>query len=78
MTIADLLQIAGAFAILVPFVASQRSSLAVDTALYLWPNALGSALLALLALVESQWGFVLLEVTWSVVAFAGLLRLSSR
>ena len=45
--------------------------------MYLTLNAAGSALLALLAVIGHQWGFLLLEATWaavSVVALGGRLR----
>ncbi|MET0559891.1 MAG: hypothetical protein ABW065_14695 [Solirubrobacterales bacterium] len=44
-----------------------------DSRLYLALNLIGSAILAVLALVESQWGFLLLEGVWSVVSAIGLV-----
>jgi hypothetical protein len=42
--------------------------------LYLWLNLVGSMLLAVLAAIESQWGFVLLEASWGLVAAWGLVN----
>ena len=40
---------------------------------YLVLNAVGAAILATLAFVGEQWGFLLLEGVWTVVSVAGLL-----
>jgi hypothetical protein len=41
---------------------------------YLTFNLVGSALLAGLALADSQWGFLLLETVWGLVSAWGLVR----
>jgi hypothetical protein len=69
----DALQLLGAVLILLPFVRSQLGALDPASGAYLWPNLAGSILLAVLAVVGSQWGFVLLEGCWAV-ASAGALR----
>jgi hypothetical protein len=43
-----------------------------DARLYLALNLAGSLILAVLAVIEAQWGFVLLEVVWAVVSAWGL------
>lgn len=67
------LQLLGAVLILAPFAGSQRGSLPTGSAVYLWPNLLGSSVLAVLALLQHQWGFLLLEGCWAFVAGASLL-----
>jgi hypothetical protein len=69
----DVLQIAGAVAVLIPFVAVQLGRLSPGAPVYLWCNLAGSGVLAALALVDRDWGFLLLEGVWAAVA-AGALR----
>ena len=71
----DVLQVAGAFAILVPYVWTQLGSLSIRTYPYLASNLIGGSLLAALALVGADWGFLLLEASWAAVAAFGLLGL---
>lgn len=67
------LQIIGALCVLAPFAALQLGGLRSNSSLYLWPNLLGAALLAMLALLGEQWGFLLLEGCWAAVAAQGLV-----
>ena len=73
---ADLVQVLGAILILVPFAWQQLRGLSAASAAYLWPNLLGSGVLAVLAAREEQWGFLLLEVVWGLVALRGLVVLA--
>jgi hypothetical protein len=66
-------QIAGSLLILGAFVASQSGRLTQDSWLYLVLNAVGSATLAILALLGQQWGFLLLEGVWAVVSVVGMV-----
>lgn len=72
----QLIQIIGALLILAAFAAVQFDRMRSDSRLYLTLNLLGSAILAVLAVAASQWGFVLLETVWAIVSAWGLLRLS--
>jgi hypothetical protein len=69
----QVVQIVGALLILAAFAAVQFERLRPDSRLYLALNLLGSAILAVLALVAAQWGFVLLEVVWALVSAWGLV-----
>ena len=72
--IAQVVQLVGALLILAAFVAAQMGRLDVLSPLYLWLNILGSILLAILAIVEFQLGFLLLEVVWTAVSIHSLVR----
>lgn len=71
---ADLLQIAGALLILLPFAAVQLGRSSPASIPYLLLNFAGSALLGALALIDGQWGFLLLEVVWALVSAWSLTR----
>lgn len=70
----QLIQIAGALLILAAFAAVQFERMRPDSRVYLALNLAGSAILAVLAWAESQWGFLLLEGVWAVVSAWGLAR----
>jgi hypothetical protein len=72
------LQFAGALGILVPFALFQLGLLSQHAAGYLLLNLAGAGLLTALALVERQWGFVVLQGVWALAALAGLLRRRAR
>ena len=71
---AQAIQIAGALAILVGFVLAQAQVLDVRSWSYLWLNAVGAGILSVAAWYERQWGFLLLEGVWTLVAVAGLIQ----
>jgi hypothetical protein len=67
-------QVLGAALILAAFVLAQRHRLTTDSVLYLGLNALGAAILAVVAVVNRDVGFVILEVTWAIVSGVGLVQ----
>ena len=69
----QLLQILGALMVLAAFAAAQFHLLDARSYPYLLLNMVGSAILAVLAFEERQWGFLLLEGVWSLVSLAGVL-----
>ena len=74
----QLVQIAGALAILTAYVLAQFGVLGQHTVSFLTLNFVGAAVLAVDAYVEDQWGFLLLEAVWALVSAWGLLRLGRR
>lgn len=73
----QVVQIVGALLILAAFAAVQFDRMRPDSRLYLTLNLLGSAILAVLAVIAEQWGFVLLETVWAIVSAWGLATSSS-
>ena len=69
-----IVQVVGALLVLVPFAAQQFGKLNADASAYLWSNAVGSAVLAVLAAINGQWGFLLLEAVWATVAARSIMR----
>ncbi len=64
----QLVQIVGALLILLAFAGAQFGRLDQRSLSYLVLNLVGSIVLAVLAAVESQYGFLLLETVWALVS----------
>ncbi|MDQ4036714.1 MAG: hypothetical protein M3153_12460 [Chloroflexota bacterium] len=60
-------QVAGALLILAAYIAGQAGRLNVTSWRYLVLNLVGSALLAVVAALDADWGFLLLEGVWAIV-----------
>lgn len=70
----QVVQILAALMILGAFVGVQTGKLDPTAPRSLILNAVGAGILAVLALDSEQWGFVLLEGVWALVAAWGLAR----
>jgi hypothetical protein len=71
----QVVQIVGAVLILVACAANQRGSMSPRSRTYLWLNFAGSVILAVVAVITVNWGFLLLEGVWAAVSLHGLLGL---
>jgi hypothetical protein len=70
-----LFEVLGAVLILVAFALTQFRGLDRHGSPYLVLNVTGSAILAVVAANHRQWGFLLLQGVWGLVALWGLLGL---
>lgn len=68
----QLMQIVGALMILIAFILAQLNVWSVSSFRYLSLNLVGGTLLAWLALLDQQWGFLLLEGAWAVASAVSL------
>jgi hypothetical protein len=64
----------GSIIILAAFVAGQRGWLDVHRRSYASLNLIGSLVLAAIAAIEEQWGFLLLEGVWALVSAYSVIR----
>ena len=72
--IEQIVQLIGAFMVLGGFAGLQLGRLHVEDIAYLLLNAIGSGILLVIAILDREWGFILLEGTWAAVSLVALAR----
>lgn len=74
----QVVQVIGSLLVLAGFALAQRGLLDLKSRSYLGVNLVGSGLLAGDAVVEQQWGFLLLEGVWALVSLISLVAVVLR
>jgi hypothetical protein len=74
----QVIQVIGALMILVAYAAAQTGRWSTEAPVYLWLNLFGSVILAVLAAMSQNWGFLLLEGVWAIVTTWSLIKLGRR
>jgi hypothetical protein len=74
----QVIQVLGSLLILIAFAAAQRGAIGQTSKSYLVLNVVGSTILALLAALETQLGFLLLETCWALVSGWSLIKVLRR
>ncbi len=71
----QIISVVGALAILGVYVANQFRLIGPSNMSYSVMNFVGSAVLTVIAVIEVQWGFILLEAVWALVSLWGIITL---
>ena len=74
----QLISVAGALLILLPFAGSQLGRLSPHSFAYQIMNLTGAASLTAVAVIEVQYGFILLEGIWTIMSSIGLWKVLNR
>lgn len=72
---AQAVQMVGALIVLTGFIANQRFGLSSDSVWFLLANLVGTAILAVVAGMNGDLGFLLLEGVWAIVSFVSIVQL---
>jgi hypothetical protein len=68
----QIIQVGGALLVLAGFMLAQARRISPQARAYLILNVVGASVLAVDAYSDRQWGFLLLEGVWAIVAAWGL------
>ncbi len=71
----QIVSVLGALMILLAYAANQFRFIGPSNLSYALLNFVGSLVLAVIAVIEVQWGFILLEVVWALVSLWGIITI---
>ena len=71
----QIISVLGALAILGAYVANQFRLIGPSNISYSALNFIVSTVLTVIAVIEVQWGFILLEAVWALVSLWGIITL---
>lgn len=74
LSMIQIISLVGSMAILAAFGASQFKRLDTTSVVYIVLNLVGSAILTVVAIIERQWGFLLLEGVWALISPWSLVK----
>ena len=74
----QLVSVLGSLLVLVAYVASQFGYLSAKGLAYAFANIVGSGILAVVAALEAQWGFLLWEGAWALMSLVAVVRHRAR
>jgi hypothetical protein len=70
----QIVSVVGSLLILLAYTANQTGRMSAEQVTYSLVNLVGAGILAVVAAIEEQWGFLLLESVWTIVSVAALVR----
>jgi hypothetical protein len=73
----QVISVLGALAVLAAYTANQFRWIGPSNLSYALLNLVGAGVLSAVAIVEQQWGFLLLEGVWTLVSLFALIKLLS-
>lgn len=74
MDFIQIISLIGAMLCLVPFAAVQLGKLKSDDLSYIIMNFIGGTTLAIVAVIQVEYGFILMEGVWASVSFYSLAK----
>jgi hypothetical protein len=69
------ISVVGALLVLAAYAANQLGKIDTSSLTYQLANLIGAGILAIVAVIEAQIGFILLEGTWTLVSLWAVLKI---